>query len=79
MFCAFRPSELLALRWRDFDPNNKSFTIRETYYRGALCPFTKTTEEDEQNLTLLTVGIPDPIVDDLVKFRDGGYAWYAGI
>src|ERR1700730_9244915 len=36
VFCAFRPSALLALRWRDFDPKARTFTIRETVYRGVL-------------------------------------------
>jgi integrase len=67
--CALRPSELLALRWRDFDPASCVFTIRETIYRGVLRPFTKTTEEDEEDTSLLTVAIPDALAQELNEFR----------
>jgi integrase len=69
LFCAFRPSELLALRWRDFDPVKKTFTIRETLYRGVLRPFTKTTDEGSGEQHLLTVAIPEVLVEELSTFR----------
>jgi len=56
--CAFRPTELLALRWRDLDVIVKTFVIRQTVYRGEIRNFTKTTEADEMDITLLTVPIP---------------------
>jgi len=67
--CALRPSELLALRWRDFDFAACTFTLRETVYRGVLRPFTKTTEADEEDATLLTVAIPDALAQELNEFR----------
>ena len=67
--CAFRPSELLALRWRDLDVKAQVFHIRETVYRGEIRPFTKTTEEGETNQTLLTVPIPDALIKALVEYR----------
>jgi integrase len=51
--CALRPSELLALRWRDLDVKAKTFTIHETVYRGILRPYTKTTDKGETDKTLL--------------------------
>jgi integrase len=69
VFCAFRPSELLALRWRDFDPKARTFTVRETVYNGVLRPFSKTTDADEQNKKLLTVAIPDALAKELERFR----------
>src|SRR5438132_9379635 len=42
--CALRPSELMALRWKDFDSKTGTFTISETIYRGKVRPYTKTTE-----------------------------------
>jgi integrase len=74
--CAFRPSELLALRWRDFDPKAGVFHIRETIYRGKLRPFTKTTKAGSTEKHLLTVVIPDALVKEVVKHRgplDHGY------
>lgn len=73
VFCAFRPSELLALRWKDFDPKEKVFHIRETIYRGVLRPFTKTTDANSQDQHLLVVPIPDPLVKELVQYRGPQY------
>jgi integrase len=42
-----RPSELFALRWRDFEMKKATITLRETIYRGVLRPYTKTTREGE--------------------------------
>lgn len=67
--CALRPSELLALRWRDFDLAACTFTLRETVYRGVLRPFTKTTEADEEDSSLLTVAIPDTLAQELNDYR----------
>jgi integrase len=67
--CAFRPSELFALRWRNLDVKNKVFRITETIYKNELRPYTKTTEEDEQNQLLLTVPVPDSLVEDLIRYR----------
>jgi len=50
-----RPSEVLALRWRNIDltPGNSTVTIDSTVYRGVLRPYTKTTKEGEvQRLVL---------------------------
>ena len=73
--CAFRPSELLALRWRDFDPEARVFTIRETIYRGKLRPFTKTTEAGSKDTRLLTVAIPDTLSKELVEYRAVSKMW----
>lgn len=67
--CAFRPSELLALRWRDLNVEAKTFTIRETVYKGAIRNFTKTTKADEKDKSLLTVTVPDALVHALVDYR----------
>jgi integrase len=67
--CAFRPSELLALRWKDLDEESKTFTIRETIYRGELRPFTKTTEAGETDKSLLTVPVPDALIAELLEYR----------
>ncbi len=67
--CAFRPSELLALRWRDFDPEARVFTIRETIYRGKLRTFTKTTKAGSREKHLLTVAIPDALAKELAEYR----------
>jgi integrase len=67
--CAFRPSELLALRWMDMDVAARTFVIRQTVYRGEIRPYTKTTEADEPDKTLLTVPIPDSLLQALVDYR----------
>lgn len=69
----FRPSELLALRWRDLDVEAMVFRIRETVYRGVLRPFTKTTSEDEKDQTLLTVPVPEDLVQALLEYRGKVY------
>jgi integrase len=67
--CALRPSELLALRWRDLDVKTRTFTIRETVYKGALRPYSKTTEEGETDKALITVPVPDALLGDLLAYR----------
>jgi integrase len=67
--CAMRPSELLALRWRDFDPVARTFTIRWTIVRGVLRPFTKNTKAGSKEVNLLRVVIPDALVKDLIAYR----------
>ncbi len=69
VFCAFRPSELLALRWRDFDSEKRVFLIRETLVRGVLRPFTKTTDQGSAEKHILTVAIPDALGEELVRYR----------
>jgi integrase len=50
---ALRPSELFALKWKCLDFVKGTMTITETVYRGALRPYTKTTEEgDTQRLVV---------------------------
>jgi integrase len=71
--CAFRPSELLALRWRDLDVEAKVFRIKQTVYRGEIRPYTKTTEADEQDATLLTVPVPDSLLEALREYRGEVY------
>jgi integrase len=66
---AFRPSELLALRWRDLDVAERLFPIRETIYRGELRPYTKATEPDERDSALLTAPVPDDLVQARVLPR----------
>ncbi len=67
--CMTRPSEVLALRWRDFDPVARTFTIHWTNYKGVLRPFTKNTKAGSKETKLLTVVIPDAIAKDLVAYR----------
>ena len=50
---ALRPSELLALKWRDLDLSKGTLTISETVYRGQIRPFTKTTEQGEVQRLLI--------------------------
>jgi len=64
---ALRPGELLALRWRDFDPDLKVFHIRETIYRGRLRPYAKTTREGSGEEHLLTVAIPDALATESAR------------
>jgi integrase len=44
-----RPSEALALRWRNIDltPGDSVLTIDSTIYRGVLRPYSKTSKEGE--------------------------------
>ena len=44
---ALRPSELFALKWRDFDASKSTLSISESVYRGVLRPYTKTTSEED--------------------------------
>ena len=44
---ALRPSELFALRWRDFDSEKSTLSISVSVYRGVLRPYTKTTSEED--------------------------------
>jgi integrase len=67
--CALRPSELFALRWKDFNSEAGTFTLNQSVYRGEIRPFTKTTEEDEGDLSLITVTIPGKLVRELVEYR----------
>lgn len=51
-----RPSELLALRWKDVNLIDGTLTITRTIYRGTERAFTKTTEEGETPRLLLPAG-----------------------
>jgi integrase len=62
---ALRPSELFALKWKCLDFGKGTMTITETVYRGALRPYTKTTEEgDVQQLV-----VPDAAMDALSEWH----------
>jgi integrase len=45
-----RPSELLALKWKDIDLAAATVTISRTVYKGKMRPFTKTTQEGEVSI-----------------------------
>jgi integrase len=66
---AMRRSELFALRWKDFDATERTFTIRETVYRGVIRPFTKTTETGTDRLDLLKIALPDVLSKELNGWR----------
>ena len=72
VFCAFRPSELLALKWTDFDNERKMFTISGSIVRGIWRPYTKTTELDEPNPKLLQVAVPDGLTEELMTYFNHG-------
>lgn len=65
---ALRPSELLALRWRcfDFKKGKATLTIAETVYRGKLRPYTKTTEQGDNER--ITLPLPEPAIPALLKW-----------
>lgn len=69
LFSAARPSELLALRWRDFDPEKGAFNLHETIVHGVLRPFTKTTDEGEQDKKFLRIPLPKKVVEALLLER----------
>jgi len=55
----FRPSELFALRWSDFDMDKETLTVRQTAYRGKLRDYGKTKK------SLRTVHTPAGLANDL--------------
>jgi len=59
----FRPSELFALRWRDFDMAGNTLTVRETAYRGKLRDYGKTRK------SLRTVHVPAGLAKDLTLWK----------
>lgn len=69
LFTAARPSELLALRWRDFNAEKCTLTLRETVVHGVLRPFTKTTEEGDQDKRFLRVQLPETMARELSEER----------
>lgn len=75
LFTATRPSELLALRWRDFNPKDCTLTLRETVVHGVLRPFTKTTDEGDQDRRFLCVQLSETLAEELSaergKVQDG--------
>ena len=69
-----RPSELFALRWNDFDAENKLLRITESVYRGDLRGYTKTTgPSSRQELT--QVYLPDALVTELKEWRKEPKGW----
>jgi integrase len=60
---ALRPSELFALRWRCFDPQNSSLTLQETVYRGKLRNWGKTKK------SLGTIPLPPLMISDLLAWK----------
>ena len=63
MIEAFRPSELFALRWRDFDMDRRTLSVRQTAYRGKLRDYGKTKK------SLRTVHLPEGLANDLWLWR----------
>ena len=55
----FRPSELFALRWRDFDMDARTLAVRQTAYRGKLRDYGKTRK------SLRTVHVPEGLANEL--------------
>jgi len=55
----FRPSELFALRWGDFDMDSRTLTVRRIAFRGKLRDFGKT------RMSLRTVHVPQGLANDL--------------
>lgn len=60
---ALRPSELFALRWKNIDLAKGTLTIRQTVYRGKLRPYTKTTEENDEQRLLVPVLALDALAE----------------
>jgi len=59
----FRPSELFALRWGDFDMDSRTLTVSQTAYRGQLRDYGKTKK------SLRTVHVPEGLANDLWFWR----------
>ena len=59
----FRPSELFALRWSGFDPENQTMTVTETAYRGKLRDYGKTKK------SLRTVHLPAGLAHGLLLWK----------
>jgi integrase len=60
---ALRPSELFALRWKCFDPQNSRIFILETVYRGKIRPYGKTLK------SLAPVHLPPELNSDLLVWK----------
>ncbi len=60
---ALRPSELFALRWKCFEPDNARLVILETVYHGKIRPFGKTRK------SLAPVHLPPVLVSDLLVWK----------
>lgn len=68
MFVApFRPSEVFALKWKCFDSQRSTVRIEETIYRGQIRPYTKTTEEGDEDH--ITVYLPEAANIALLKWH----------
>lgn len=61
----FRPSELFALRWCDFDMDSRTLTVRRTAFRGKLRDFGKT------RMSLRAVHVPQGLANDLWPLEAG--------
>ena len=59
----FRPSELFALRWSNFDMDGKTLTVSQTAYRGKLRDYGKTKK------SIRSVHVPERLANDLWLWR----------
>lgn len=59
----FRPSELFALRWNNFDMDGKTLTVSQTAYRGKLRDYGKTKK------SIRSVHVPERLANDLWLWR----------
>jgi integrase len=62
----FRPSELFALKWRGFDMDARTLTVRQTAYKGKLRDFGKTEK------SLRTVHLPEGLANELWLWKQEG-------
>jgi integrase len=62
----FRPSELFALRWSDFDMDSQTLTVSQTAFRGKLRDFGKTKK------SLRTVHLPAGLANELWLWKQEG-------
>lgn len=60
---ALRPSELFALKWKCFDPEQSRLVILETVYKSKIRPWGKTQK------SLAPVHLPPVLVADLVAWK----------
>jgi len=59
----FRPSELFALRWNNFDMDGRTLTVNQTAYRGKLRDYGKTKK------SIRSVHVPERLANDLWLWR----------
>jgi integrase len=65
---ALRPSELLALQWRHFDPAGQKLQIVQSLWNGKLAARTKTTDADSDP-NLQRVFLPQSVCTALSEWR----------